>query len=116
MALYNSIGRGYVSLRQPGQRIASVVDAAQGDAVTVANFCAGAGSYEPPRPSVLAVEPSKVMIQQRPVTAAACLRGSGIGLPRLDAFEQKVSRCIVNPHARESARKQRLVCVVVRSR
>ncbi len=81
MALYDSIGRGYASLRRPDQRIASVIDAALGDAATVVNIGAGAGSYEPPGRSVLAVEPSEVMIQQRPVTAAPCLRGSAEALP-----------------------------------
>jgi SAM-dependent methyltransferase len=81
MALYDKIGRGYASFRRPEHRIASVIDAALGDAVTVANIGAGAGSYEPPGRSVLAVEPSEVMIQQRPVTAAPCLRGSAEALP-----------------------------------
>jgi SAM-dependent methyltransferase len=81
MALYDSIGRGYASLRQPDQRIASVIDAALGDAVTVVNIGAGAGSYEPPGRSVLAVEPSEVMIQQRAATAAPCVQGSAEALP-----------------------------------
>lgn len=81
MALYDSIGRGYASFRRPEPRIASVIDAALGDAVTVVNIGAGTGSYEPSGRSVLAVEPSEVMIRQRPAAAAPCVRGSAEALP-----------------------------------
>src|SRR5262249_9678874 len=39
------------------------------------------GSYEPPGRTVLAVEPSEVMIRQRPKDAAPCLQGSAEALP-----------------------------------
>ena len=81
MALYDSIGRGYAALRRPDPRIAGAINAALGDAVTVLNIGAGAGSYEPPGRTVLAVEPSEMMIQQRPAGAAPCLRGSAEALP-----------------------------------
>lgn len=83
MALYDSIGRGYAALRRPDPRIAAAVDAALGDAVSVVNIGAGAGSYEPPSPgrTVLAVEPSEVMIRQRRPGAAPCVRGSAEALP-----------------------------------
>lgn len=84
MALYDTIGRGYAALRRPDPRIASAIDAALGDAVSVVNIGAGTGSYEPPPStgrSVLAVEPSDVMIRQRPAGAAPCLRGSAEALP-----------------------------------
>lgn len=81
MALYDSIGRGYAAIRRPDPRIASVIDAALGDAQSVVNVGAGAGSYEPPGRTVIAVEPSDVMIRQRPAGAAPCLRGSAEALP-----------------------------------
>ncbi len=81
MTLYDNIGRNYSDLRRPDQRIASMMDTALGDAVSVVNVGAGAGSYEPPDRSVLAVEPSEVMIRQRPPGAAPCLRGSAEALP-----------------------------------
>jgi SAM-dependent methyltransferase len=81
MALYDSIGRGYAVFRRPDHRIASVIDAALGDAVSVVNIGAGAGSYEPRGRAVLAVEPSDLMIRQRPPGAAPCLRGSAEALP-----------------------------------
>jgi SAM-dependent methyltransferase len=81
LALYDTIGLGYAEFRRPDHRIASAIDAALGDAVSVVNIGAGTGSYEPPGRTVLAVEPSEVMIRQRPPAAAACLRGSAEALP-----------------------------------
>lgn len=81
MALYDSIGRDYAVFRRPDERIAAAIDAALGDAVSVVNIGAGAGSYEPTGRTVVAVEPSEVMIAQRPAGAAPCLRGSAEALP-----------------------------------
>jgi SAM-dependent methyltransferase len=81
VALYDSIGRNYVELRRPDQRIASIMGTTLGDAVSVVNVGAGAGSYEPLSRTVLAVEPSEVMIRQRPAGAAPCLQGSAEALP-----------------------------------
>jgi hypothetical protein len=61
--------------------IASSINATLGDTVSVVNVGAGAGSYEPLNRTVLAVEPSEVMIRQRSAGAAACLRGSADALP-----------------------------------
>jgi O-acetylhomoserine/O-acetylserine sulfhydrylase-like pyridoxal-dependent enzyme len=44
---YGEIGQSYSRFRQPEPRIASQILAALGDAVTVLNVGAGAGSYEP---------------------------------------------------------------------
>ena len=63
---YGAIGRRYGDYRRPEPAIAAVVDAALGDAVTVLNVGAGAGSYEPLDRRVTAVEPSAVMRAQRP--------------------------------------------------
>ncbi len=81
MALYDSIGCSYAGFRRPDHRIASAIDAALGDATSVVNIGAGTGSYEPLGRTVLAVEPSEVMIRQRPAGAAPCLRGSAEALP-----------------------------------
>lgn len=81
MPLYDTIGRNYASLRRPDPRIAATIDAALGDAASVVNIGAGAGSYEPTGRTVIAVEPSEVMIRQRPPTAAPCLRGYAEALP-----------------------------------
>jgi SAM-dependent methyltransferase len=81
MALYDSIGRWYAEFRKPDQRIASVIDAMLGDSVSVVNIGAGAGSYEPHGRDVIAVEPSELMIRQRPRGAAPCLKGSAEAIP-----------------------------------
>jgi SAM-dependent methyltransferase len=62
-AVYDRIGVGYAELRRPDPRVAAALLDALGDAQTVVNVGAGAGSYEPP--GAVAVEPSRVMIDQR---------------------------------------------------
>src|SRR5262245_14252430 len=81
MALYDRIGRGYAALRRADRRIASAIHAPLGDAASVANIGAVTGSYEPPGRTMVAVEPSEVMIRQRPARAMACLRGRAEALP-----------------------------------
>jgi hypothetical protein len=64
--LYDTIGATYTVARRTEPRIAAQVWAALGDARTVLNVGAGAGSYEPSDRDVTAVEPSAVMRVQRP--------------------------------------------------
>ncbi|MGH3632684.1 class I SAM-dependent methyltransferase [Mycobacterium sp.] len=64
-AAYDEIGAGYAAFRKPDPRIARAIDAALGNARTILNVGAGAGSYEPADRAVVAVEPSRVMIAQR---------------------------------------------------
>jgi hypothetical protein len=71
---YDTMGRGYRAVRQPDPRLASKIATALGDSQTVVNVGAGAGSYEPVDRWVLAVEPSSVMIAQRPPEAAPVLQ------------------------------------------
>ncbi len=47
----------------------------------VVNVGAGTGNYEPVDRTVLAVEPSSVMVGQRPPGAAPAVRASGSALP-----------------------------------
>lgn len=82
--LYDDIGRTYVSTRQPDPRIAAAIWKAFGDADTVLNVGAGAGAYEPPHLKVTALEPSDVMIAQRPADAAPTVRGKAEDLPFTD--------------------------------
>jgi len=81
VALYDSIGRNYAMRRKPDPRIAAQIELALGDAAPVVNIGAGTGSYEPADRTVIAVEPSEVMIRQRPPTAAPCLQGTAESLP-----------------------------------
>lgn len=63
---YGVLGPGYAGFRRPDPRIAAFIHAALGDARTVLNVGAGAGSYEPTDRAVTAVEPSAAMRAERP--------------------------------------------------
>lgn len=63
---YGVIGASYSGYRQPDPRLAAAITRALGDARTVLNIGAGAGSYEPTDRQVTAVEPSASMRAQRP--------------------------------------------------
>jgi SAM-dependent methyltransferase len=81
---YDRIGVGYRQVRQPDSRIAARLETALGDARTVLNVGAGTGSYEPPEREVTAVEPSRVMIEQRPADAAPAIQANAEDLPFAD--------------------------------
>jgi SAM-dependent methyltransferase len=80
-AVYDRIGPGYAARRRTDPRIAAAVDAALGDARTLVNVGAGAGAYESPDRHIIAVEPSPMMIRQRPAGAAPCIRAIAEELP-----------------------------------
>jgi SAM-dependent methyltransferase len=82
---YDRIGAGYRRFRLPDHRIAARLREALGDARSVLNVGAGTGSYEPDDLQVTAVEPSAVMIAQRPPTAAPVVQASAESLPFDDA-------------------------------
>jgi SAM-dependent methyltransferase len=87
-AVYDTLGRGYAAHRRADSRIAAAIEQALGDAVSVVNVGAGAGSYEPPGRDVIAVEPSGVMIAQRPRGSAPVVRARAEQLPFADgAFD-----------------------------
>ena len=78
---YDAIGPDYADVRRTDPRIAGVMWAALGDAASVVNVGAGTGSYEPPDRAVVAVEPSPVMIAQRPPGSAPVVRAVAEALP-----------------------------------
>lgn len=63
---YGRIGQGYDVHRRPEPSFAAAIGRALGDARTVLNVGAGAGSYEPTDREVTAVEPSATMRARRP--------------------------------------------------
>jgi SAM-dependent methyltransferase len=81
---YDRIGRGYSAVRRPDPRLEAVIWDALGDAQTVLNIGAGAGSYEPRDRKVIAVEPSPVMIAQRPAGCAPAIQGVAESIPLAD--------------------------------
>jgi hypothetical protein len=78
---YARYGTGYAGRRRTDPRIAARVLAALGDARTVVNVGAGAGSYEPAAAAVVAVEPSVAMIDQRSADSAPVVRAVAGALP-----------------------------------
>ena len=81
VAAYDRLGRTYTATRRADPRIAAAIEDALGDARTVVNVGAGAGSYEPRDREVVAVEPSATMIAQRPPGAAPVVQASAEALP-----------------------------------
>jgi SAM-dependent methyltransferase len=82
---YDVIGRTYTATRATDLRLAAPIWEALGDARTVVNVGAGTGNYEPPDREVTAVEPSEVMIAQRPPGTAPVVQASAEALPFEDA-------------------------------
>jgi len=82
---YDEIGTTYSATRRPDPRIAARILDALGDAASVVNVSAGTGSYEPRDRMVIAVEPSGVMIRQRPRGVAPVIQASAEALPFADA-------------------------------
>ncbi|GAA4614766.1 methyltransferase domain-containing protein [Actinoallomurus liliacearum] len=78
---YGTIGAGYTDYRRPDDRIARVIADALGDARTVINVGAGAGSYESVAPSVTPVEPSASMRAQRPAHLPPAVEAMAEDLP-----------------------------------
>ncbi len=83
-AIYDTIGRDYARGRRSDPRIAARLTTALGDAQSVLNVGAGAGSYEAQDRSVIAAEPSTVMIAQRPADAALAVQARAETLPFRD--------------------------------
>jgi SAM-dependent methyltransferase len=83
--LYDRIGVGYAGKRRPDRRWASHIERALGDATSVLNVGAGAGSYEPSDRAVVALEPSREMLSQRPIGASPVVRGVAGALPFRDS-------------------------------
>lgn len=78
---YDKIGQGYAAHRRPDPRIAAMIHAALGDARTVLNVGAGAGSYEPLDRHVIAIEPAEAMRRQRPPHLAPAINARAENLP-----------------------------------
>lgn len=96
--VYDRIGRGYRSTRRPDPRLAAVIRRAIGDAATVLDVGAGAGSYEPVDLAVLAVEPSAVMVAQRPPGSAPVVRAVAEALPIADCAVDVATALLTHHH------------------
>jgi SAM-dependent methyltransferase len=95
---YERHGRTYSQHRRADPRIAARIHAALGDARTVLNVGAGAGSYEPSDRWVLAVEPSATMRAQRPAGAAPAIDARAEALPLDDGAVDAAMACVTIHH------------------
>ena len=95
---YETHGVGYAGRRRADPRIAGRILEALGDARSVLNIGAGAGSYEPTDRWVLAVEPSATMRAQRPIGAAPALDARAEALPFDDDTFDAAMACVTIHH------------------
>jgi SAM-dependent methyltransferase len=95
---YERHGRTYSQHRRPDPRIAARIQAALGNARTVLNIGAGAGSYEPTDRWLLAVEPSATMRAQRPTGAAPVIDARAEALPFDDNAVDAAMACVTIHH------------------
>lgn len=89
---YDAIGVCYAARRRPDPKLAVKLHSALGNSATVLNVGAGAGSYEPTDRIVVAVEPSRIMIAQRPPDAVPAVIARAEQLPFVDsAFDASMA-------------------------
>jgi SAM-dependent methyltransferase len=103
-SLYDRIGTTYSATRRPDPRIQRAIHEALADAKSVVNVGAGAGGYEPADREVVAVEPSPVMIAQRPARAAPVVRAQAERLP-FDDGSFDVAMAVLSDHHWEDRRR-----------
>jgi len=95
---YEHHGGTYAERRRADPRIEARIHAALGDAETVLNVGAGAGSYEPTDRWVLAVEPSATMRAQRPPGSAPAIDARAEELPFDDDSVDAAMACVTIHH------------------
>ena len=101
-AVYDRIGVGYADLRVPDPRIARQLLDALGPG-TVLNVGAGTGSYEPASTRA-AVEPSPVMLAQRPKGSAPAVQALAEALPFADQQFDATLAVLTTHHWTDPAR------------
>lgn len=96
-ALYDTIGTRYSMYRRPDPRIAGTLHAELRKDSTIVNLGAGVGSYEPQSRNLIAVEPSRLMISQRPGRTPPVVQACAEHVPfRDDSFD--VAMAILSIH------------------
>jgi hypothetical protein len=95
--LYDRIGTRYREYRRPDARIAAAIWGELGGARRIVNVGAGIGAYEPRERDLVAVEPSWVMISQRPSTVSPVVQARAESLPFKDGVFD-VATAILTTH------------------
>ena len=106
---------GYSATRRPDPRIGAHIHRALAGAGTVLNVGAGTGSCEPDQ-TVLAVEPSAVMIAQRPPGSAPAVRACAEALPLVDGAVEAVMAALTVHHWQDVPAGLAELCRVARRR
>ncbi len=101
--LYDKIGGTYSERRQSDPRIAAAIEGAVAGCNSILNVGAGTGSYEPASRFVVAVEPSRIMIAQRPVGASPVIQGYAEALPFPDCSFDAVLAILTVHHWKDQA-------------
>lgn len=95
---YDEIGGEYTATRRADPRIAMRIHEALGDADSVANVSAGAGTYEPLDRNVLPIEPSQRMIAQRSPRLPRAILGHPESLPLSSSSVDAAMACLTLHH------------------
>ncbi len=114
--LYDRIGTSYSATRRADPRLAAAIWEAIGDAATVVNVGAGAGAYEPIDRDVVAVEPSAVMIAQRPAGSTKVVQATAERLPFEDGTFDVAMAVLSDHHWRDRRQGLRELRRVARRR
>jgi SAM-dependent methyltransferase len=101
---YDASRAAYAATRRADPRLAAAIEAALGDARTVLNVGAGAGSYESADREVIAVEPSATMRAQRPPGAPEAIAAEAESLPFADASVDAATAVLTVHHWRDPER------------
>lgn len=102
--LYDTIGGTYSARRQSDPRIAAAIERAVAGCDSILNVGAGTGSYEPKSAFVVALEPSRTMIAQRPVGAAPAVQACAEALPFADQTFDAVLGVLTVHHWRDQTK------------
>ena len=113
---YDRIGTAYASRRREDPRLARPLLDALGDAGTVLNVGAGTGSYEPADRFVIGLEPSDVMIAQRPAGRGPAVRGVAEAIPFPDGAFDAVTAILTVHHWSDPAAGLAEMCRVAARR
>jgi SAM-dependent methyltransferase len=104
VALYDEIGCTYAGRRKSDPRIAAAIERVLLGCESILNVGAGTGSYEPRSKFTVAVEPSAIMIAQRPAGTSPVVQACAEALPFSDDRFDAVLGVLTIHHWKDQAR------------